>query len=106
MKCPVCQENEAVIDQFYGVLPCGNCQARRESLPLPKTYIEFTKEEIKSQRNEYFKSLLKAYRDGIPSKEFAETYPEIAAQTFSEKDKKNLKEVYNDIAPLNWKRSK
>ena len=50
---------------------CDVCGGLSVNAPLP----EFTTENIRSERQEYFKSLIQPFRGGELSKEYVEAYP-------------------------------
>ena len=82
MLCPSCKTAEARKHPTYGVMPCHPCTARRRGNQLPGSQVEFTSEKVKEQRRAYAKSILQPFREGIPSQEFAESYPDKAAKMF------------------------
>ena len=66
-------------------------------------YIEMEPQSMKDSRSEYAKSLIQPFRQGIPSSEFAEAYPERAKRMFkSEK----TEEVWRDTLPSYWRKTK
>jgi hypothetical protein len=64
---------------------------------------EFVPERIKEERRKYAKSLIQPFREGTPSKEFAEAYPEQAKKIFK---KERPKEVWKGDIPSDWRKSK
>lgn len=70
MRCLVCNERDAVMHPFYGVLPCAVCQKRGS---LPRRH-EITTESIKQQRQEFADDLLQPFRGGVLSKEYLKKY--------------------------------
>ena len=99
IECPVCSKNNAVIDRQLGVLPCRDCLDRQKWIIKPNQQIEFTSNEIKENRRKYFKSIIQPYRDGMPSKEYADAYPEQASKMFKKYKKNEIKNVWGDITP-------
>lgn len=65
----------------------------------PDPYPEFTTNSIKEQRSQYLNSIIQPWRDGVPSKEFAEAYPDKAKKMFKDEYKK-AQYVWKDQA--NW----
>lgn len=72
IKCPNKCGNNATIDSFYGVIPCGDCQ--RKPIKKLETSIEFTSESIKRQRKDFKQDILQPYRKGELSKEYIEKW--------------------------------
>lgn len=64
---------------------------------------EWVPQRIKDDRNKYFKDLIQPWREGKPSREFIDTYPEKSKTMFTEKEKKTAKNVWRDIAPRGMK---
>ena len=60
---------------------------------------EWVPERIKNERKQYFKDLVQPWRNGEPSKEFIDTYPERSKGMFTEKERKTAKNVWKDISP-------
>jgi len=58
-------------------------------------------DSTKEDRKKYFKSTLQPWRDGVPSKEYVEAYPDIAKETLGEDNIKKAKNVWYDLP--NWK---
>ena len=73
LKCLVCGKGIATRN-LYGVAPCNSCQARRSGNSLPDNQIEFTTEDIRTQRREYYSSTIQPYRSGELSKEYLEKF--------------------------------
>lgn len=73
MTCPVCHKNEAQAS-IYGIIPCKDCQTRRNNQQLPDRQIEFTPDYVKESRKEYAKSIIQPYRGGVLSKEYIDTF--------------------------------
>lgn len=71
--CPVCQREPAT-KTIYGIGLCSGCQTRRSLNSLPDSQIEFTTENIRDQRREYYASTIQPYRSGELSKEYLEKY--------------------------------
>lgn len=82
MECPSCHNREARQHPVYGVLPCKDCTESRRHNALPGSQVEFTVESIKNDRRQYAKTILQPFRDGTPSKEFAEAFPDKAEEMF------------------------
>lgn len=95
--CPVCFNFPAIIDPVIGVLPCKHCTKRRSINRLPNKPVEFTSDEIKIGRLEYFKSAIQPMRAGEPSKEFIEEYPEESKGIFTAKQRRKAKNVWSDL---------
>jgi len=112
MNCPVCGVNKATQDKQYGILPCRICHTRQRTFSKPYQNIEFTSDEIKTSRKEYFKSTIQRYRDGQLSKEFVEAYPKRAKAMVkegihTESEIKKAKPVWGDVEPVGgWERTK
>lgn len=97
--CSVCNKNEATEYKQLGYLPCQSCQDRQRLISGPNTQIEFTTGEIKEGRRKYFKSIIQPWREGVPSKEYADAYPEQAKKMFKKHKKSEIKNVWSDISP-------
>lgn len=98
-KCLNCNINPARIDKQIGVLYCDACRDRQRGYEKPHANIEFTSEEIKEGRRAHMKSIIQPWRDGVPSKEYADAYPEQAKKMFAKYKKSEIKEVWGDITP-------
>jgi hypothetical protein len=96
--CPVCHKEEAINDEYYGVLPCFACMERQAKSKRANRQAEFVGEDIKQQRKAYKEDILPAHRKGHLDKGFVEKYGTRKAkeQGFSEKEIKNAKYVWND----------
>ena len=108
--CPVCNKNKAVIHRMYGVLPCTTCNARRDHENLQngiyKRYPEFVPESIKKERVENAKSMIQPWREGEPSAEYIEAYPEQAEHMFSYKERLTAKSVWKGDLPSYWRKTR
>jgi hypothetical protein len=93
IMCPKCMKFEAVVTLGNGICDCVECN--KKSTADLGGWPEFVPGRIKEDRNKFFKMTLQPYRDGIPSKEYAEAYPERAKEKF--KDEKP-QYVYKDLA--------
>lgn len=71
MKCPNCNEPTTNVHPTFGVLSCDKCN---ESQNVLGKYIEFTTEQIKSDRKEFASDLIQPFREGELSKEYIEKY--------------------------------
>ena len=96
MKCLQCNQNKAINDPQYGILPCEICQALNTLGPSPRRGVEFTTQEIKEQRNEYLKDIIQAYRGDVLSKEYLEIYGTKGIKP-TKKQLKNAKYVWGDL---------
>lgn len=97
MKCPVCQVNEAIVDDYYGYLACQPCQDRQAKLKRPGTKIpEFAGESIRKGRKMHSEDIHPAHRKGVASREFREAFGEKAMerQGFTKKEIKEAKYVW------------
>lgn len=94
--CRECRKREAhcyKIGTTYAVGLCFTCQKvqDKKSYEDIKKYgslggvPEFTSETVKEDRKKYFNSMLQPEREGIPSKEFVEAYPEKARKLFKDR---------------------
>ncbi len=99
MLCPVCSQNEAIRDKTLGILPCLVCKERQSNINKPYSNVEFTTEEVREGRRKYFKSTIQPWREGVPSKEYQDAYPERANKMFKKYKKSEIKNVWSDIAP-------
>lgn len=90
--CPSCQENEAINDRTYGVLPCQSCREEHDKIQSP-THREFTSSSIKQQRGEYSGSMLQPYHGGHLSKEYIDRHGTDKLDV-TKQDIRNAKEVY------------
>jgi len=97
MKCPQCQNEEAIIDREYGVLPGISCQSENEGIPKPKkeNLYDFASPLTKLHRKEYGSDMYQPYVNGVLSKEFVDTYGTDKLAGVSAKDIKNAKYVYS-----------
>ena len=57
MICNVCQKNPAIYDEYWGYLPCQECQDRQSKLKRPGAIPEFVGEDIKLQRQKFHKDI-------------------------------------------------
>ena len=64
---------------------------------------EFVPQRIKDQRNEYARSMLQPYRGGIASQEYIDAN---GTSRINQKDIKKAKNVWKEILPTNWQKSK
>jgi len=105
IKCPVCKIRSAIIDKQYGSLPCLFCRRRQNKIAVPYKSVEWTSQNIKEGRREYGKSILQPWREGVPSLEYQQAYPEQSKKMFAKYKKSEIKNVWGDVLP-NWERSK
>lgn len=104
-NCPSCGKRPAILSN-YGLLNCIECRDRQARLSKPDYQIEFTSEDIKSQRREYFKSTIQPFRSGELSKEYLEVHGTKGIQASAE-EIANAKPVWTDLAGYeNRKRTK
>lgn len=88
IMCTKCGKDEAdcyIIGSYYCVGLCDTCKKKSDMERAKYGNLggyEFTTESIKEQRKSHFKSQLQPWREGIPSKEFAEAYPDKAKKLF------------------------
>ena len=100
VKCPSCQQEKALIDNEYGVLPGVNCQNEVSNIPKPtqKATYDFASPITKQQRKEYAKSMLQPYTgDGILSREYVEAWGIDKLAGVTKQDVKNSKYVYGNM---------
>jgi DNA phosphorothioation-dependent restriction protein DptG len=100
MLCSVCNINQATKDKNLGYLPCKICQDRFSKFKKPSSQVEFTSDNIKEGRKQYFKSIIQPWREGVPSKEYQDAYPEQSKKMFAKYKKSEIREVWNDISPI------
>lgn len=106
-NCPVCQNEPANIHSIFGVLPGNKCRDKRAKNSLPDIQVEFTSENIKSQRKEYAKSIVQPYRSGQLSKEYLEVHGTKNIKPTQEEVKKAKYVWGEDFSPnLNLKKTK
>lgn len=96
VMCPNCGKEAALLHPQFGYIPCKDCQ-EKETIK-PNNQVEFTSENIKEQRKQYFDDIHGAHRSGVASKEFKERWGEDAMkrQGFTEQEIKNAKYVWRD----------
>jgi hypothetical protein len=70
------------------------------------TSTEHVPQKVREERKEYAKSILQPWREGEPSAEFMEAYPDQAKKMFTPRERIKAKEVWKDTLPSNWKKSK
>jgi hypothetical protein len=63
-------------------------------------------ERIKDDRKAFAKSMLQPFREGEPSREFIEAYPDQARKTFTPKEIANAKNVWKDVIGSHWQNSR
>ena len=63
-------------------------------------------ERIKTERKAFAKSMLQPYREGEPSREFIEAYPQQAKKTFTPKEISKAKNVWTDVIGTRWQNSR
>jgi hypothetical protein len=56
-------------------------------------------DRIKEERKVHFKDTLQPWRDGEPSREYIQQYPEQAKKTFTEKQLKTARNVWSEATP-------
>jgi len=95
-KCPQCCKEPALIDKVYGILPGKNCQESNAKVSRPKMGVEFTSDNVRSERKEYGKSILQPYIGGKLSKEYIEEYGTSALANVSKRDIREAQYVYKD----------
>lgn len=99
MICNVCRKNPAQWDEYYGWLPCKECQDRQAGLSKPTTQIEFTSDSIKEGRRAYANDIEPDHIKGHLNKKWVDIYGKDAAKKrgFTDKEIKEAKYVANDI---------
>ena len=99
MDCPVCQKNKAILDEYYGYLPCQACQNRESQLKKPGSIPEFTSEKIKEGRKQFADDIEQPHYKGHLNKRWLDIYGTKAAKRhgFSEKEIKHAKYTYNGL---------
>jgi ribosome-binding protein aMBF1 (putative translation factor) len=94
-KCKNCgSESTHIVTRYIkGELmdQCDQC-AR-----LAKTFYEFIPDNVKEDRVKHFKTQTQPFREGQPSREFIEAYPEKAEKVFSKEQRENAKYVWRDL---------
>ena len=100
-KCPKCNERPAIKHPLYGYIECNLCQQNPNK---PKQGIEFTTDQIRQQRREYYKDIIQPYRDGVLSKEYIEAYGRSGIKV-SKREAKKAKYVWKDTKGW-WNRDK
>ena len=83
LNCP----NKAVIDTYFGVLPCNVCLSKDLELkPVsrPEFYSVQKMDRIVCQRDQFDKDLLQPFNGTNMNAEFAKAYPNRAKDYFSE----------------------
>ena len=73
-KCPNCRKEKSILHPLYGAMPGFRCQKKQQAQRSPGGYIEFTSDEIKSQRVQFADDILKPYRSGEVSKRYIQKY--------------------------------
>lgn len=76
------------------------------SLYFKPTKAEFVPQSVKDDRDKHAKSTLQAWREGEPSAEFIEAYPERAKKMFTPRERMTAKEVWRGDISSNWRKSK
>ena len=76
------------------------------SLHFRPTNHEFIPQRIKDDREKFAKSTLQPWREGNPSAEFIEAYPERAKKMFTVKERLTAKEVWKGEISKHWRKSK
>lgn len=94
--CGSCNKNPAPIHNQYGPLHCKSCNQKDKRSPL-KRGKEYIPDYIKEDRKANLPDTIQSRRDGEPSKEFIETYPEQAKKTFTNEEMKKAKRVWTDL---------
>lgn len=97
MICPRCRKNKAVLDPYYGYLPCEDCQEQQRKLKRPSRQIEFIPDYIKVDRRAYSTDFLPPHRKGQLDKGWVNRYgkKKAKAKGFSDREIKNAKYVWN-----------
>ena len=95
-KCPACGKNDAIKDDYWGILPCKSCQDRQANLNKPKAQTEFTSDSIKEQRKIYAKDIEADHRSGQLNKAWLDIHGVKAAKRrgYTDKEIKEAKYVY------------
>ena len=98
MLCPVCKKNPAIVDPYWGLLPCKDCMDRQAGLARPGGQVEFVGESIKEQRQKFHKDIVPDHRKNELNKEFVDIYGEKRARElgYSDKEIKHAKYVYQE----------
>jgi len=97
-KCPICRDNDAIEDPYYGFLPCLPCTEKQRKLKRPNRNVELVPDRIKEDRRAYFDDYHPPHRKGQLSKEWVNRWGADKAKKrgFSDKEIKNAKNVWND----------
>ena len=72
--CPNCFCEPSQQHPLFGVMIGVNCQKKQQTQSSPGEGIEFTSEEIKSQRVQFAKDTIKPFRSGEVSRQYIEEY--------------------------------
>lgn len=68
---------------------------------------EFVPQSLVNERKQHIKSMLQPWREGEPSAEFMEAYPERAKKMFTTKERIKAKPVWKDTPNYsNWRKTK
>lgn len=95
MLCPICQNEEAISNPTFGVLPCQSCTDRHSQFPKPQPPVEFTTEAIRVGRKEYDPDTVQPFRGGVFSREYYEKHGTKGVNVTKE-DIKGMKNVWKD----------
>lgn len=93
--CPLCADNPAVIDDYYGLLPCLDCQNKEHEKPQRQE--EHTTDDIREQRKAYLKDILPPHRKGYLSKEWLNIHgaEKARAKGFSDTEIREARNVWD-----------
>lgn len=96
MICAACNLNQAVKDEYWGYLPCSQCQNRQSNLKKPGGQIEFAGDEIKDGRIAHANDIEPDHRKGVLNKKWLDLYGKKAAKNrgYTDKEIKGAKYVY------------
>lgn len=81
--CPQCLKEPAKFNHLGAIVYGKKCREKldKESQPFGPA-IEMIPESMRQERYKYKKDIVQPYREGEPSLEYAEAYPEKAAKMF------------------------
>lgn len=97
--CPIDQEpNDATKTKLWGVYVCQKCidKVKKVDTSPPRVLRDQRTEEQKEQGAKYWSDTLQPRRQGEPSREFIEYYPEEAKKIFTTEEILSSKNVWYD----------
>lgn len=87
-------ENEAIVDNYYGILPCRSCQSEDTNLAInlktPEFYNQTKKDRITSDRDKHGKDIIQPWVGKEPNPEFVKAYPHMAKDYFSDEELRKI----------------